>query len=62
LLLSSLRKSLRRNKLVMTHNNMFMDVFGYQKTNYKPVGTKATFKFNESVFAKAVKRANQVTH
>jgi hypothetical protein len=36
----------------MTHNNMFMDVFGYQKTNYKPVGTKAHFSFNEKVFAK----------
>jgi hypothetical protein len=31
---------------------MFMDVFSYQQTNYKPVGTKATFRFNGAVFAK----------
>jgi len=42
--------------------NEFMKVFDYQVTNYKPVGTKATFHFNKAVFAKAVERANQVTH
>ena len=42
--------------------NEFMKVFDYQVTHYKAVGTKATFHFNKAVFAKAVERANQVTH
>lgn len=43
-------------------SNEFMKVFNYQKTNYKPVGTKATFHFNEKVFAKYAAVAAQVTH
>lgn len=33
-------------------SDYFKHMFDYQQTNYKPVGTKATFKFNEAVFAK----------
>ena len=41
-------------------SNYFAHMFDYQVTNYKPVGTKATFRFNEAVFAKAVEVANNV--
>jgi len=42
----------------MTHN--FRTFFDFMHTNFKPVGTKATFRFNEAVFAKAVEKANSV--
>jgi hypothetical protein len=42
----------------MSYN--FRQFFDFMHTNFKPVGTKATFRFNEAVFAKAVERANMV--
>lgn len=41
-------------------SNDFMKVFAYQRVNYKPVGTKATFHFNKAVFAKYAAVAAQV--